>query len=234
MAMHHRILSVAYEKTESFGNCHLSAQTLHICVRNLVVHNITPVSTVRGHAGEENIDASWLQANKLQRRIHQLTDGRLPAFRSVAEVACVLRSHYRVNKILVSEIRAPKTASATQKAHKRDGRMQGAAILTSKVSQRVSETSKCVNVDEEITAAVQAGGRGVSNTASSDKENVVPTGREEVVRNLESSFWASLDDIPIKKWPTRSPFCAEGKGDSQDANRQQIAARSLLGLSQLR
>ena len=104
-----------------------------------VVHNNNPASTVGGHASGENIDASRLQANKLQRRIHQRTDGRLPAFRSLAEVACVLRSHYRVNKILVSEIRAPKTASATQKARKRGGRMQGAAVLTSNVSQRVSD-----------------------------------------------------------------------------------------------
>ena len=74
----------------------------------------------------------------------------------------------------------------------------------------------------------------MSSTVSGDKENIVPSGREEVVRNLESSFWASLDDIPIKKWPMRSPLCAEGKGDSPGANRQQIAARSLLGLSQLR
>ena len=35
------------------------------------------VNTVRGHASEENIDGSRLQTNKLQRRIHQLTDGRL-------------------------------------------------------------------------------------------------------------------------------------------------------------
>ena len=199
-----------------------------------MVCNNAPVSTVRGHASEETIDVSRLQTNKFQRRIHQMTDGRLPAFRWTAEIACVLRSHYRVNKILVSEIRAPKTASASQKARKRGARMHGAAVLTSNVSQRVSETAKCANVYKEITAAVQGGGRSVSSTASGDKENVVPTGREEVVRNSKSRFWTFLDDVPIKEWPTRSPFFAEGNGDSPGANRQQIAARSLFKVSQPR
>ena len=148
----------------------------------------SPVSTVEVQGAKESLDGSRLQSNKLQKRINRLPDGRLPASRSLAEISCLLKSHYRVNKILFTEIHAPKTASATVKARKRGGRMQTAAVLTSNVSQPSSETAQHEISEKEVTTALQTGGRSVSRRAFVDKENIAPTERDGGEGNLERSF----------------------------------------------
>ena len=149
-------------------------------------------------------------------------------------MSCLLKSHYRVNNILFTEIRAPKTASATVKARKRGDRMQTAAVLTSNVSQPSSETAQHEISEKEVTAARQTGGRSVYSRAFVDKENIAPTERDGDEGNLERSFWTSLDDIPLEQGPRRARFHGASRGESLRIDGQRVAARSLPGLSQFR
>ena len=112
--------------------------------------------------------------------------------------------------------------------------MKGVAFLTSNAPQMLSQPARCGNVDSKHTQAIRARGRRVLTRSIGEKGNKAPVGREEVVPNLESSFWTSLDDISLKKWPRRSPSRRQGREESTRADRQHVAARSSLGLSQLR
>ena len=77
--------------------------------------------------------------------------------------------------------------------------MKGVAFLASNAPQMLSQPARCGNVDSKHTQAIRARGRRVSTRSIGEKGNKAPVGREEVVRNLESSFWTSLDDISLKK-----------------------------------
>ena len=71
----------------------------------------------------------------LQECIHKLKNGSIPAFRSLAEVASVLHSNYRVQKILRAEVSPPKVAKATLNPRRNGGEAQNAALLTSNASR---------------------------------------------------------------------------------------------------
>ena len=92
---------------------------------------------------------------KLQNEIHQLTDGRLPACGTLAQVACLLQSNYRVQNILSHEVRAPKTASRSRTARKNSGKMQEAAVLTSNVPQRLLQAKQTSNCDHASSKATK-------------------------------------------------------------------------------
>ena len=77
--------------------------------------------------------------------------------------------------------------------------MQGAAVLTSKVSQANSNI-KCVSYVEEVSSkAFECRSRASSSDLICEKENKAPIKGDGLVRNLESSFCASRDDVPLKR-----------------------------------
>ena len=107
-------------------------------------------------------------------------------------------------------------------------------MLTSNVSQPNSNIKFVLHVEEESSKAFECRSRGSSGDLICEKENRAPVKGDGIARNLESSFWASLDDVPLKQWPKRSAVGVQGNEGSSRGDRHHSAARSLLGLSQLR
>lgn len=109
--------------------------------------------------------------------------------------------------------------------------MKSATVLTSNICQWLSQTTSYENVDSKNPQAITAQRQGVSRRSIGEVEIKAPVGREEIVRNWESSFWTSLNDVPLQKLPRSSPSVEE---ENLNSDRKHVAARSLLGLLQLR
>lgn len=107
-------------------------------------------------------------------------------------------------------------------------------MLTPSVPQRLSNSETFSNVKIAGISAVEAQFWTLSSHSIHEKENVAPVEGINVTQNLEGSFWASLDDVPLMQWPRRSLSGAQGKGMGRGVDAQHVAARGLLGLSQLR
>ena len=138
---------------------------------------------------EENQHMSARVINmKLQSEIHKVTDGQLPASQALAKVSCLLSSDYRVQRILESEIRAPKMASINRAGRKKGGKMQEAAVLTSKVFQANTQKKRVLQMDTVSEEAFICHSRTPSNNLDCEKENRSPVRGDNVARNLESIF----------------------------------------------
>ena len=170
---------------------------------------------------------------KLQNEIHQLTDGRLPASRALAQVSCLLQSNYRVHNILSHEIRAPKTASCSRTARKIAAKCRKRRFLL-RMFLKGYYRLKTSNCDHASSQATKTHSRISWKECFDGKENVDPAREANVARNLERRFSDSLDDVPLSEWPTRSRVGVRGKGESCETGVQHAAAGSLLSLSQLR
>ena len=64
-------------------------------------------------------------------RIHNLSDGRLPSERALAEISFLLQRRYRVKRILDGTVRAPKNAPVQVKGGLLRKVSKKAAVLTS-------------------------------------------------------------------------------------------------------
>lgn len=57
----------------------------------------------------EDLEDRKMQKNTFQTKIHHFTERRLPASYSLPGIAYVIEEKFRVNKILLNEMKAPKT-----------------------------------------------------------------------------------------------------------------------------
>ena len=88
-------------------------------------------------------------------------------------------------------------AAINRSGRKKGGKIQGAAVLTSNVSQANSNIKHVSHVEEESSKAFECRRRGSSRDLICEKENKAPVKCDGIARNLGSSFWASIDDVPL-------------------------------------
>lgn len=136
-----------------FRFIHLDTFSASEMVSKNVPENVS-CSMARSLTGNKTNVAAMVRNIRLQAKMHGLTDNRLPASQSLAQVAFVLQSDYRVQNIPVSQIRAPNTAIVTRAGRKRRDKMQGAVVLTSNGSQAISQTKDSSLVEEVGSKAI--------------------------------------------------------------------------------
>ena len=194
-----------------------------------------PCSDVTNH--QDDI-ASSLSArrenNKLMQRIHNLSDGRLPSERALAEISFLLQRSYRVRKILDGTVRAPKNAPVQVKGGPLRKVSKKAAVLTS--LQHKSALSEIGNGQDKSTSTH---GFNIAIEAREDvkhpeKENVRPASSLCPGKDLLTAFDDSLDDVPIAQWPKRPNSGSRARKSNEKGVCTQSAARTLLRLSQYR
>ena len=170
----------------------------------------------------------------LQERIHKLTNGSFPAFSSLAEVASFLHSNYRMQKILKAEVSPPKLAKATLKSGRNGAEAQKAAFLTSNASRTPFRSIQASVLGSSTHKGEVRADMSSRANQSGYKENESDVREVTVARSLESDFPHSLNDIPIGRWREHGLRTRMGSPPSCPARSAHSAAKSLLGLSQLR
>ena len=125
-------------------------------------------------------------------------------------------------------------AVGTQKARKNNGVAQEAALLTSTVCRPILRPIQASEIRSKGLLGERTERRRNEIDDIVEKENVESVGIVPVVRNLESEFSHSIDDIPIGMWRERD-FSAEPGGPRTLPEKGELsAADSLLGLSRMR
>ena len=134
-----------------------------------------PCSDVTTHQDDISSSLSARRENKTwMQRIHNLSDGRLPSERALAEIAFLLQTSYRVKRILDGTVRAPKNAPVQLKGGPLRKVGKKAAVLTS--LQHKSALSEIGNGQDTSTSTH---GFSIAIEAREDvehpeKENVRP------------------------------------------------------------
>ena len=196
---------------------------------------LLPSSDISGQNSNVPSSLSARSENqKLMRKIHNLSGGCLPSGKALAEIAMLVKTKYRLNKVLEKVVRPPKTAPSQVKRGSLQKQSKKAAVLISALQHMPLSVISMVQLTCDSTGVQR-------NVCSNDgdindvgKENYRPQLSEFPAEALGSEFDDCLEDIPISKWPRNRAFVSGAPQRDGKSGRTQSAARTLLHLSHYR